>query len=217
MGPTHCQVQKTALAAPISQHSPCLFNKAECSVFCILSCELGKDAAFLLSLLCGAIWWDYTVSVFKWNLETIWSNPSRKSSPRKIKQITRFLLPASHAAHSSLFALYLPITLLWEVSQAELFEKFIWTLQTCSGLPRGFGSVPYVLRVSQRADFRIRRGWCNLRAACGDQTLTRKPPNRTTASSVTRARICSAAITSGGTICQVQCWTQKGCVIASGV
>lgn len=49
MGPTHCQIQKTALAAHISPYSPCFFDKAECSAFCILSCELGKAAAFLLT------------------------------------------------------------------------------------------------------------------------------------------------------------------------
>lgn len=147
--------------------------------------------------------------------------PLRKSSPRKIKPSTRFLLPASSAARVYLIR-SLSLHRFALGSQAELFGKLATLVHLDSpdllGTPlKGFGSVPYVFRVSQRADFRIRRGWCNLRAACGDQTLTRKPPNRTTASSVTRARICSSAITSGGTICQVRCWTRKGCVIASGV
>lgn len=75
-----------------------------------------------VSRLRGAILWDYTVSVFKWNLETIWSNPSEEAESKKDK--ADYQVPAASKPCSPFFLICsLSLHRFALGSQAELFGK----------------------------------------------------------------------------------------------
>lgn len=93
MGPALCQVQEAALAEHKSKYSPSLFNEEEQVGFHALSYEA-----------CGFHVYPFSVVPFCGITECQCSNgfwrpfdqiPLRKQSPRKIRLITRILLPAS--------------------------------------------------------------------------------------------------------------------------
>lgn len=85
MGPSHCQVQRLLLQSTNLSIHRVYLTKQNIMLFMFYPVSWEGMWLSCLSLLCGAILWNYTLLVFKWNLETIWSNPSEEAESRKDK------------------------------------------------------------------------------------------------------------------------------------